>query len=80
MSTVKATAVANSNIAFVKYWGNADPVLHLPANPSAPPPVPSTAHGSKARLPVLQPAGPPSLAGVRAWPLWKSASRLKMHP
>lgn len=31
---MKATAVANSNIAFVKYWGNADPVLHLPANPS----------------------------------------------
>jgi diphosphomevalonate decarboxylase len=31
---VKATAVANSNIAFVKYWGNADAALHLPANPS----------------------------------------------
>ena len=30
----KATAVAHSNIAFIKYWGNADPVLHLPANPS----------------------------------------------
>jgi diphosphomevalonate decarboxylase len=34
MSAAKATAVANPNIAFVKYWGNADPVLHLPANPS----------------------------------------------
>jgi diphosphomevalonate decarboxylase len=31
---VKATAAANSNIAFVKYWGDADPALHLPANPS----------------------------------------------
>jgi len=31
---VKATAVANANIAFVKYWGDADPALHLPANPS----------------------------------------------
>lgn len=34
MSAAKATAVANPNIAFVKYWGNADPVLHLPTNPS----------------------------------------------
>jgi len=31
---VKATAVAHANIAFVKYWGDADPSLHLPANPS----------------------------------------------
>ncbi len=30
----KATAVANPNIAFVKYWGKADQVLNLPANPS----------------------------------------------
>ena len=30
----KATAVANPNIAFVKYWGKADAVLNLPANPS----------------------------------------------
>jgi diphosphomevalonate decarboxylase len=30
----KATAVANPNIAFVKYWGRADDVLNLPANPS----------------------------------------------
>jgi diphosphomevalonate decarboxylase len=31
---VKATAVANPNIAFVKYWGRADAALNLPANPS----------------------------------------------
>lgn len=30
----KATAVANPNIAFVKYWGKADSALNLPANPS----------------------------------------------
>jgi diphosphomevalonate decarboxylase len=30
----KATAVANPNIAFVKYWGKADAVLNLPANAS----------------------------------------------
>jgi diphosphomevalonate decarboxylase len=29
-----ATAVANANIAFVKYWGNRDDKLRLPANPS----------------------------------------------
>jgi diphosphomevalonate decarboxylase len=34
MSKGKATAVANPNIAFVKYWGKADDVLNLPANPS----------------------------------------------
>jgi diphosphomevalonate decarboxylase len=30
----KATAIAHPNIAFIKYWGQADPALHLPANPS----------------------------------------------
>jgi diphosphomevalonate decarboxylase len=30
----KATAVANPNIAFVKYWGKVDDALNLPANPS----------------------------------------------
>jgi len=30
----KATAVANANIAFVKYWGRIDDALNLPANPS----------------------------------------------
>jgi len=29
-----ATAQANSNIAFIKYWGNYDNTLRLPANPS----------------------------------------------
>jgi len=32
--TNKATAVANPNIAFIKYWGRVDDVLNLPANPS----------------------------------------------
>lgn len=31
---MKATARANSNIAFIKYWGNTDEILRLPANPS----------------------------------------------
>jgi diphosphomevalonate decarboxylase len=30
----KATAVANPNIAFIKYWGNRDDALRLPANGS----------------------------------------------
>ena len=30
----KATAIAGSNIAFVKYWGNLDPDLRLPLNGS----------------------------------------------
>jgi diphosphomevalonate decarboxylase len=29
-----ATALAHPNIAFIKYWGNADDTLRLPANPS----------------------------------------------
>jgi diphosphomevalonate decarboxylase len=31
---MKATARANSNIAFIKYWGNRDETLRLPENPS----------------------------------------------
>lgn len=31
---MRATATANSNIAFIKYWGNTDEALRLPANPS----------------------------------------------
>lgn len=30
----KASARAHSNIAFIKYWGNVDDALRLPANPS----------------------------------------------
>jgi diphosphomevalonate decarboxylase len=32
--TSKATAVANPNIALIKYWGKTDEALNLPANPS----------------------------------------------
>ena len=31
---MKATAIANSNIAFVKYWGKKDSLLNIPMNPS----------------------------------------------
>ncbi len=31
---MKATAIANSNIAFVKYWGKKDESLNIPFNPS----------------------------------------------
>jgi diphosphomevalonate decarboxylase len=34
MQTRCATAVANANIAFIKYWGNCDDALRLPANGS----------------------------------------------
>jgi diphosphomevalonate decarboxylase len=34
MQTWRATAVANSNIALIKYWGNRDQELRLPSNPS----------------------------------------------
>jgi diphosphomevalonate decarboxylase len=34
MQTRKATACANSNIAFIKYWGNVDEALRLPASGS----------------------------------------------
>ncbi len=30
----QAAAIAHPNIAFIKYWGNADDALRLPANPS----------------------------------------------
>lgn len=32
--SLKATAIAPSNIAFIKYWGNADPQLNIPYNNS----------------------------------------------
>jgi diphosphomevalonate decarboxylase len=34
MPILNATALANSNIAFIKYWGNLDETLRLPANGS----------------------------------------------
>jgi diphosphomevalonate decarboxylase len=34
MKTPSATAIANPNIAFIKYWGNRDDVLRLPSNGS----------------------------------------------
>jgi len=34
MKQHKATAIAHPNIAFIKYWGNRDDELRLPANPS----------------------------------------------
>lgn len=34
MKNMKATAVAPSNIAFIKYWGKKDEILRLPANGS----------------------------------------------
>ncbi len=34
MSTSSATALAHPNIAFIKYWGNRDETLRLPANGS----------------------------------------------
>lgn len=34
MQNRTATGIANANIAFIKYWGNADEALRLPANPS----------------------------------------------
>ncbi|CAG0936718.1 diphosphomevalonate decarboxylase [Thermoflexales bacterium] len=34
MTTFKATAQASPNIALIKYWGNRDQELRLPANPS----------------------------------------------
>jgi diphosphomevalonate decarboxylase len=34
MPTKTATAIANANIAFIKYWGNRDDALRLPSNGS----------------------------------------------
>lgn len=34
MKNLKATAIAHSNIAFIKYWGKKDEKLHLPLNNS----------------------------------------------
>lgn len=34
MTPGRATARANANIAFIKYWGNRDETLRLPSNPS----------------------------------------------
>ena len=34
MPEQRATAIAHPNIAFIKYWGNRDDALRLPANSS----------------------------------------------
>lgn len=34
MQTYSAKAISHPNIAFIKYWGNADPILRVPANGS----------------------------------------------
>ena len=34
MTTLTASATANSNIAFIKYWGNCEPEARIPANGS----------------------------------------------
>ncbi len=34
MTSPSATAIAHPNIAFIKYWGNRDEALRLPANGS----------------------------------------------
>ena len=34
MNTLSATAIANPNIAYIKYWGNRDETQHLPSNAS----------------------------------------------
>ncbi len=34
MTTLKATAIANPNIAFIKYWGNCESEARIPANGS----------------------------------------------
>ena len=34
MTLRTACAIANPNIAFIKYWGNRDPALRLPSNGS----------------------------------------------
>ena len=34
MNGYEATAISNPNIAFIKYWGDRDPLLHLPSNGS----------------------------------------------
>jgi diphosphomevalonate decarboxylase len=34
MTTLTATAIANPNIAFIKYWGNCEPEARIPANGS----------------------------------------------